>query len=293
MESITIDVLKSKKISRKKFKSRFYAIVALLCVVMIVSSVISYCSYRKGQKFGIACLTVAGSKSGTSVIYSGDSFKEQCKDAYSYLTKTYPHITLNGIDDVYSSSRSSMSKVRSAFADVMEDGGYDRFFSWNIEDWFLCTNYFSYFATFFWDNIICIAFYIVLLLAIVWTIITSLEDKKEIIVNEDSIICKTNKKKSKQLMISDIVSVETAKKKLRLIANGFKFNISNIENSDELKTEIMNQKSKLSPTNIVNTQAQSQKIDKIDELKKYKDLLDMGVITQEEFDTKKAEFLSL
>ena len=38
---------------------------------------------------------------------------------------------------------------------------------------------------------------------------------------------------------------------------------------------------------------QSNNLDNIEEIKKYKELLDMGVITQEEFDTKKKELLNL
>ena len=36
-----------------------------------------------------------------------------------------------------------------------------------------------------------------------------------------------------------------------------------------------------------------QKSDPIEEIKKFKDLLDIGVITQEEFDKKKKELLNL
>jgi len=37
----------------------------------------------------------------------------------------------------------------------------------------------------------------------------------------------------------------------------------------------------------------SEKSDSVDEIKKYKELLDSGIITQEEFDAKKKELLGL
>jgi len=63
-----------------------------------------------------------------------------------------------------------------------------------------------------------------------------------------------------------------------------------LENKDELFSAITNlllerQKGK---TTIV-----SEKSDSVDEIKKYKELLDSGIITQEEFDAKKKELLGL
>jgi hypothetical protein len=43
----------------------------------------------------------------------------------------------------------------------------------------------------------------------------------------------------------------------------------------------------------VSVQPVAEKYDKFDEVKNYKDLLDQGIITQEEFDAKKKELLEL
>ena len=70
---------------------------------------------------------------------------------------------------------------------------------------------------------------------------------------------------------------------------------SMIKNRDEIHTVISNlliQRQNQSQTPIT-TIKQEIPLSNADEIKKYKDLLDSGVITQEEFDAKKKQLLGL
>lgn len=62
----------------------------------------------------------------------------------------------------------------------------------------------------------------------------------------------------------------------------------NLQNYNEI-FEFINQK----VNDISNGKASANSVGTADELKKYKDLLDQGVITQEEFDAKKKQLLGL
>lgn len=103
----------------------------------------------------------------------------------------------------------------------------------------------------------------------------------------DSVLCRVNPKKSKQLVFEDINNVDFGKNTLKLIGTGVKFRISNITNAETIKSVIIDKK-KSEQIKSNSTTASSA-----DELKKYKELLDGGVISQEEFDKRKKQLLDL
>lgn len=84
------------------------------------------------------------------------------------------------------------------------------------------------------------------------------------------------------------VSVSTSSDKISFLL---------IKNANEVYTALnnlvinrQNEKDKSNPTEIIK---ETQPLSNADELKKYKDLLDQGIITQEEFDAKKKQLLGL
>ena len=81
-------------------------------------------------------------------------------------------------------------------------------------------------------------------------------------------------------------------KGLKIKGNSIRYRIDFLSNSDELKSYIMDYVSEYKIENPV-TNSNNNQPSQADELKKYKDLLDSGIITQEEFDAKKKQLLGL
>ena len=290
MAEMNTEVLvKSDKISQKKKKRIVWVIAALMVVVTVISFVIDYGGYKKGQEFGLDfASTLNVSEIGSSWVNKNDSYAEQCKDVYYKLNEHTRDRTLNGVKYDASDVRKLEEARRSAFEDVMESAGFDRYSTpYNIADWFKYTNAVEYFAGYYWCNILPFLCYIVLLFSIVVTFLINREAKKELVVYEDSVLCRFNPKKSKQLVFEDINNVDFGKNTLKLIGTGLKFKISNITNAESIKSLIIDKKkSEQVKTN-------SADISNADELKKYKELLDSGVISQGEFDAKKRQILGL
>lgn len=84
-------------------------------------------------------------------------------------------------------------------------------------------------------------------------------------------------------MMFGILTVDTFKEKFNIALD--KYSAKNISNRLHDELDKLNRISKSSISNA--------KVSNADEIKKYKDLLDMGAISQEEFDAKKKELLNL
>lgn len=133
----------------------------------------------------------------------------------------------------------------------------------------------------------------------IWIVITFLVilinlyyllDKNTGIIIENNLVTyrKLNRKR-KQFMLADIKSVETTfLKGLKISGNGIKQRLILIKNNEEIKNAIIEELSNVSDNDIIETDISSA-----DKLQKYKNLLDNGTITQEEFDAKKKQLLNL
>lgn len=288
MEQISENILiKSEKISQKKKIRIAWIISTLIIVITLTFLIIDYSSYKKGQQFGLSALYIASETAGTRVIYKNDPYEEQCNDAYLKLYISTPDFTVFGTTIDNSELRRTEDALRSSFATVMKAAGFERYSSYNIYKWFEYTNIWDYFIGYYQDNLLPKCCYIVLILTIVFTILVSREGKKELVVYEDSILCKVNSKRSKQLFFDDINNVDFGKKALTIVGPSMKFKISNLSNAEDLKSIII-EKKKSSQSK---TKTDSSTISSADELKKYKELLDNGVISQDEFDSKKKQLL--
>lgn len=294
MEDESRNVLvKSEKRSQKKKKRIVWAIslllVAATIVTLIVPLIIDYSGYKKGQKFGLASMVAVSELSSTSWVDKNDSYAEQCKTVYRILNMHTYDMIFNGAKFDASDLRKSEDATRSAFANVMQSAGYDRFSSYNIADWFKYTNIVDYSFGYYGEKIIpiCCCIVLVLLISLVFTISVNREEKKELVVYEDSVLCRITPKKSKQLIFEDINNVDFGNGSLKLAGTGFKFKISNLTNVENLKSVIIEKK------HSSHGKTDSSNAGNADELKKYKELLDNGVISQEEFDSKKKQILGL
>lgn len=218
-----------------------------------------------------------------------DTYEEQCGDAYRKLSSRTPNLTINGtiIDGSY--VRESEDKLRDSFADLMDSAGYDRYYSYEIADWFRYTNFAEYFIGYCYKIIpIC---FLTIAFSVIFTLLVNREAKKEIVVYEDFVLCKINSKKAKQLVFADISSIDIGKNKMKLVGARFSFKISNIANAETIKSAIMSKK-KSSQNNTNYSGAYVEK-NIADELKEYKELLDSGIISQDDFDQKKKQILGL
>ena len=284
-----MDIKSEKKQVKNKIKM-MWIIVAILVFIQFSLSVIDYTSYKNGQKFAVASEELVDAISGSNIIDTDDSYNDKCEALYSYFTRTYSDLTINGVKIDYSEVRRSHNKTKEAMADLMSAEGYDRFSEYNIENWFKYTNFFQYFGYYSSYNVLFYIAYGILLLALLLTVIITVIRQKELIITENMLICKYNKKKNKQILIKDVIGIESSKNGLKLNGNGFKYNISLISNAEELKTEIMMRMKTLKENDNKESVIQTAGAD---ELKKFKELLDSGVITQEEFDAKKKQLLGL
>lgn len=283
MEKDYVEILaKSKKKSQKKKTKLVWSITIVLLIMMLASFIIDYSGYKKGQEFGVASAILAGF---TRETYSYD---EQCSDIRSELDRSYPSkVTVKGMTFDYSDAIAAQNEVVESFYDVMKSGGYTRYGTYSVSKWFYYTNPVEYFTGYYWFQMLPLLFYVFFVFSLIFTLAIKREAEKELIVYTDSILCKLSHKKTKEFGFEDINNVTIDKKTLKLVGTGMKFTIKNLTNAMELKTAIIENK-KMMRVKPDNANAGSA-----EELKKYKELLDSGVISQEEFDAKKKQLLGV
>lgn len=280
-------LIKSEKISQKKKKLVVWVASILLVIFAIAALLVDYSGYKEGQEFGLECAVIVSEMSGSSWVNESDSYEEQCKNVRIKLNSHTSDFYYNGMTFDNSNIRKSEEALRSKFTKLMETAGFDRYGSYSIAEWFKYTNIIEYFSAYYWDHALALLCYIVILFSIIFTILVNLEAKKELVVYEDSVLCRVNPKKSKQVLFEDIKSVDYGKRSVKLVGTGIKFKISNLTNAESIKSVIIEKKKS------AQTKSDSSNIGNADELKKYKELLDSGVISQDEFDAKKKQILDL
>ncbi len=268
-------LVKSEKVSQKKKKIIIWAISILLIIATFAVVAVDYSSYKEGQEFALDTMKLSLKLIGSNWINENDSYAEQCEDIYDML---YWWDYENTADTL---------------AYFMESAGFDRYsynrvsLSSNIENWFKYTNIVEYFFGYYTIHPLSILSYIAIIFSIIFTISVSREEKKELVVYEDSVLCRISPKKSKELIFEDISNVDFGKNSLKLVGAGTEFKIKNLTNAESIKSMIIEKKK------AAQHKSDNSNIGNADELKKYKDLLDSGVISQNEFDAKKKQILGL
>ena len=185
-------------------------------------------SYKKGQQFGLTSAIVASEIGGSSWVNKNDSYADQCKAVYRKLNAHTYDITLNGVKYDASDVRKSESALRESFAKVMKAGGYDRYSQYSIMNWFKYTNPVEYYTGYYATKALPVCLYIFILFSLVFTLLVKREEKKELVVYDDSVLCKLSPTKSKQIVFEDISNIDFGKNSLKLSGTGVKFKISNI-----------------------------------------------------------------
>ena len=279
-------IICSKKINL--FKKIMIAWLAIAVILIAVSAfaIIKYSNYKKGQELAVA--------STLAVLDEYDKYQDDyetmVKMMYNDLNPSYYSTTVGGYTFNNSEVIDAATKVDRSLGKILSYNGYD------------CTygsEYLKYigFVDYSINN--------TLVPFIVWGALTLLlgalnlcyyiDTKRQVIIYTDRIVCKKGKKTAKEFLLKDVKSVELASMKALMIrGNGFKHRINLLSNAKELKTTIMDSLATIPAERITTTEIKQEIISSnADELKKFKDLLDAGIISQEEFDSKKKQLLGL
>ena len=279
-------IICSKKINLFKKIKLAWLVVAGILIAVSVFSVIKYSIYKKGQETAVEFTLAATSKYDE---YEND-YKTMVEEMYDGYNPTYYSTTIGGYEYNNSDSVKYATKADRALGELMSDAGYDCYYG---SDYLMYVGFFDY------------TIHMTLVPFIIWGALALLlgtlnlfyyfDTKKAMILDAERIVCKKGKKTAKEFLVKDIKSVELAVMKgLMIRGNGFKYKIYLLNNAEELKTTIMDSLTIYSAESAATTGIKQEILpSNADELKKYKDLLDSGIITQEEFDAKKKQLLGL
>lgn len=280
-------IIKSKKINNDKKIKLGWILMAVLLAVTVVLSVIDYSEYKEIQE------TAADFMVSYDSSFYDDNYKKMVKGLYSYFEIShvaygyYPHLDSfgAGMQEVLRTSNKLKIEVRQDLERKLEKSGYD------LDGHF--GNYFFKYTNFFSFLFHSVAFVLWTFLLVLFLFIVMLYNKNkkmQMIVYNDRIVCKNGRKTIKEFLLKDVKSVEVCSNKgLKLRGNGVKYKINRLQNRAELRKAIMGRLSKISDESAGITGKDMPAYN----IAKFKELLDAGIITQEEFEAKKRQILGL
>ncbi len=290
-------VIRSKRISQKKKFIIAYITIVVVLLLSLIPTISDYNTYIDGQETAIEAVD----DNFSSSMFDLDSYNtRQEKAAYLYDKLNQNKYSVYNSKYGYTLSNSDevdiLREVDYALGEFLSDRGYDCFCGSRYLEY-------CYFITYFINNITVFTVISTLMIALLLaTFIVNIcylhKRNKEIIIDDELVICKKSKSKQLQFKISDVNSVEMTRSNGLLIkGNGVNYRIKWIRNVDEIRNRLLGQKYVATPsdnsdiTNAVPVQPSGN--ESVNELKKLKELLDTGAITQEEFDAKKKQILGL
>lgn len=285
MEEIT---LKSQKV---KLGKKFILLYSIIAVVLAILTIVAFLKFQTYKEYQDAAVTLILGFSDNFDKYK-DDYDVMVEKMYDFYAPNYFSFTYNGTKinngDVVEAAR----KADRALGELMTNLGYS---CYSASDYLEFTKFFDYCFNSYDVDTIRIAFItcgalftIVLLINLAYAFY-----KKELVIECDTILCKKGKKIAKQFMIRDVKSVQTKYLKgIKISGTGVHYSIILVKNSDEIQKVIMDmvaafaEKAEQNMSNIINTNP-------AEDLKAFKELLDSGIITQEEFEAKKKHLLGL
>ncbi|MCD8327678.1 MAG: hypothetical protein LUC25_01125 [Ruminococcus sp.] len=265
-------VIRSERISQKKKIVITYIIIAVVLILSLIPTISDYNTYIDGQETAISLIDVVSSSS----VFDLDSYDtRQEKAAYLYDKLNQNKYSLYNSKYGYTLSNSdevdALRKVDEALGDCLSDRGYDCWYG---------SRYlaYRYFITYFVNNITVFTVISTLMIALLLaTFIVNIcylhKRNKEIIIDDELVICKKSKSKQLQFKISDVNSVEMTRSNGLLIkGNGVNYRIKWIRNVDEIRNRLLGQKYVATPpdnTEIIDAvPAQPSDNESVNELKK-------------------------
>lgn len=301
--------MKSIRIKKDKVIPATWISLIILAVVIFAFCFVKWQSYKKGQNAAVEITKEIVSDFKDTKEKNWADMISSMHYHYVYYENpiTYEMLTYND-DDRYSdwpedlkldhelflrsmlAQRAMESEVDNKILnEKMEELGY-----WNYATWYL--EYPT--ALEFWlhsDSIYVILFSILAVAFLLLLAVTLYQksDKSELAVDGDSMTAKRHNGKSLQFLLKDVTNVES-KGKHGLIVKGHNitYTINRIQNADDLKATILEGMARFASI-LTKEEPGLTMPDVAEDLKKLKDLLDRGILTQEEFDAKKKQMLGL
>lgn len=303
------ELLKSKKINLdKKFMLGWIILAAIIAVILILSS-IGFSSYKEGQDATIDLFINSRYSQVRGHYEAAENHEDLVSRVHNSLSPSWTSssnelvshimsINAERLDILYyelsdnwlapysSNLKNAASRLSKEVLKTLESKGYDCHD--DAAYYVKHANYLDFAFTNYKSLVIPVILAAILLGL---TNVLYLKDKAtEIAISEGVITYKASKGKSKKFLVKDIGSVETTGLKgLKITGVGVNAKIILIENAENIKTQLMNMRSSMpnESTPVITTENNA------DSIKKYKELLDSGIITQEEFDAKKKQLLDL
>ena len=275
--------INSIKIKLNKIVNLVWGVIAVALIALIIITVADFAKYKEIQKFAVDS-TLAFTDEFNDIQGDYDRLVEEMYDYY-HLSKS------SGYYNGYYYDNSDVVEARedadSSLGNLIENKFDIKCFrgSYYLAD----TNYIEYTARQYY-----IHFGVWVIPFAIWLIASLLyffDKKHSLTITEEKVVCKNGKKIIKEFFIKDIKTVQLTKLRgLKIQGTGIKYNINMLKNADEIRELLMDciEKANNSTKKTQNTQTNN-----LEELKQIKELLDMGIITQEEFDKKKKELLNL
>lgn len=257
--------------SEKKPVGKIFLILWIVVLVGFFGlAAMQYAEYREIQDAGIALMAAVSSE------YDSSDHDAVVRDIYRDLTRS---------SFLGQSWNEISGDLRDALEEALETLGYD--VTW-VPFYFEYTSFPDFFFGnyLFGDNVVLmLCIYAVMLVLLVFTVIYLKDRGSGLTVTPEAVICQRKPGKTVQCLYPDIASVEKAGLGgVKLKGSGIAFKCLFLKNGDELQKAIQDRKMAVSRGG-GGTSA--------DSLQKFKELLDSGAISQEEYDAKKRELLNL
>ena len=275
--------MKSKKINKNKQMSILWISLALLIAVFLIIASVKYSPIKKAQN-----VIISGMLEITDYFdeYKNNRGKmiRQLEDYFDVGYATDPN---RGYDIAYWNALVDVRKAEEGLmAELLKIAGYGS--SHSVCSWLRYGGFGQYCVSHFMGPVVVIT---AITIALIIASILYIKDKKtELIIQDNSVIGKKSNGKTIQFLLKDIKSVETTQKHgIKITGTGIKYVIHSISNNEEMKNAIMNMVAQIPNEQSAITESTSN----VSTIKEYKELLDAGIITQEEFDAKKKQLLGL
>lgn len=293
------NTLKSIKVKLgKKF-----IIAWILVGIMLIGSIASSLIYV-GVQFDN--YTEIQDKIVELVLATSDEYDEYENDREKFCDRLYSDLNPGSYYSYFGVSSSTLNDVKqsarqldNSICNALELFGYEvdnaSFYLeyTDYSDYYFYKIFSSFYGIHIWEifkYLILFSFSLCIILMII-NIFYVLDRKTSLSVQDDLVIVKKRTGKTAQFKLKDISSIEsTVFKGLKIKGNAIKSKVILLKNADELKTEITQLISDLSSKN---QDLSDQHLNETETIKQYKDLLDSGAITQEEFEAKKKQLLGL
>ena len=293
------NVLKGVKLNRKKT-----ILIAWVFVVIFVAAYFSYLliGYSKYHKLQVSCsnlMKVTELLAGTDISEDEEEFLRTCRNKLSPGTIIYSGGSIS--KELADTMNQSYASLRASAKELFRTVGYPQ--KWQPSYVFLYRNFVEYsigqfqFTDHRWDDetIVNIVFFSVMTLCFVCVLITQIvnssHSKQQLSIENNKVFYQSGKKKD-EIEASRITSV--VKKPyhgVKITSPGKNITVSMLKNQVEIVdciTDLINNKKDKDAATVA---AVGEKISSAQQLKEWKELLDAGVISAEEFESKKKNLL--